>query len=98
MENNLNLKVVHTSPFPGDSFEYAVDDIVQAWILLNALSAYDEFQITKGIRADFSSTQWLSVWDALNEDWIDFVPWHYFDTKAEDITNLTLDELKALVA
>jgi hypothetical protein len=97
MENNLNLKVVHTSPFPRDSFEYAVGDIVQAWILLNALSAYDEFQIAKGIRTDFSSTQGLVVWDAGDEEWVDYIAFEYLDTDVENITDLTLDELKALV-
>jgi hypothetical protein len=97
MENNLNLKVVHTSPFPRDSFEYAVGDIVQAWILLNALSAYDEFQIAQGIRTDFSSTQGLLVWDAGEEGWVDYVAFEYLDTEFEDITDLTLEELKALL-
>ena len=100
MQNNLNLKVVHTSPFPGETFEYAVGDIIQAWILLNALAAYDEFQIAKGIRTDFSSTQGLVVWDA-GEGlglWVNFVANEYLDTDVEDIADLTLDELKALVA
>lgn len=97
MQNNLNLKVVHTSPFPGETFEYAVGDIIQAWILLNALAAYDEFQIAKGIRADFSSTQDLLVWDAGEGEWVGYYPPEYLDTDVEDITDLTLDELKALV-
>lgn len=98
MENNLNLKVVHTSPFPGESFEYAVGDIIQAWILLNALAAYDEFQIAKGIRTDFSSTQGLLVWDAGEKEWVDYIANEYLDTEVEDITDLTLDELKPLVS
>lgn len=97
MENNLNLKVVHTSPFPGETFEYAVGDILQAWVLLNALAAYDEFQIAKGIRTDFSSTQGLVVWDAGDEEWVDYIAFEYLDTDVENITDLTLDELKALV-
>lgn len=97
MENNLNLKVVHISPFPGESFEYPVDDIIQAWVLLNALAAYDEFQVAKGIRADFSSTQGLLIWDAGEEEWVEYSANDYYDVGAEDITDLTLDELKALV-
>lgn len=97
MENNLNLKVVHTSPFPGETFEYAVGDILQAWVLLNALAAYDEFQIAKGIRTDFSSVQSLLVWDAGGEEWVDYIAFEYLDTDVENITDLTLDELKALV-
>lgn len=87
MENNLNLKVVHISPFPGESFEYPVDDIIQAWVLLNALAAYDEFQVAKGIRADFSATQGLLVWDTGEKEWGE-IEWK---------TYMSLDELKALV-
>lgn len=87
MENNLNLKVVHTSPFPGESFEYPVDDIIQAWVLLNALATYDEFQVAKGIRADFSATQGLLVWDTREKGWGE-IEWK---------TYMSLDELKALV-
>lgn len=97
MENNLNLKVVHTSPFPGESFEYPVDDIIQAWVVLNTLAAYDEFQIAKSIRSDFSSTQTLLVWDAEEEEWVEYSANEYYDVEVEDITHLSLDELKALV-
>lgn len=87
MENNLNLKVVHTSPFPGESFEYPVDDIIQAWAVLNALAAYDEFQVAKGIRSDFSANQGLLVWDTGEKEWGE-IEWKSY---------LTLDDLKALV-
>ena len=97
MENNLNFKVTHTSPFPGETFTYGVGDIVQAWVLLNALTAYDEFQINQGIRTDFSSTQGLLFWDAEEEEWLDYIAFEHLDTEVEDITDLTLDELKALV-
>lgn len=93
----LKLKVIHTSPFPGDSFEYPVSDLIQAWIVLNTLAAYDEFQIAKGIRPDFSSTQILLVWDAEEEEWVEYSANDYYDVGVEDITDLTLDELKELV-
>lgn len=97
MENNLNLKVVHTSPFPGKSFEYAVDNLVHAWLVLNTLASYDEFHLSNNIRTDFSSTQVLLVWDDGEEEWIDYNPSEYLDTEVEDISDLTLDELRALL-
>ena len=97
MENNLSLRVVHISPFPGEPFEYAVDDIIQAWVLLNALAAYDEFQVAKGIRSDFSSTQVLLVWDDKEQEWVKYSANDQHGVGIEDITDLTLDELKELV-
>lgn len=91
------LKVVHTSPFPGDSFEYPVSDLIQAWVVLNTLAAYDEFQIARGIRSNFSSTQILLVWDVEEEEWVEYNANNYYDVGVEDITDLTLNEVKELV-
>ena len=90
-----NLKVWHIPQVPAPTFEYEVEDLIEAWILLDALAKYDQFQLDHNIKGDYSSTQGLSVWDDDEKEWVGYVASEYLEVDVEDITDLTLEELKA---
>lgn len=92
------LKVWHI-PQVGSSpsFEYEVSNPVEAWMLLDALAKYDQFQLNNRIKPDYASCQGLSKWDEEEQEWVDYSVEDELGGYEEDITRLELDELKALL-
>ena len=92
------LKVWHIPQVWGSSpsFEYEVSNPVEAWLLLDALAKYDQFQLDNKIKPDYASSQGLVK---LNEDdllWEDYNAEEELDAEDEDITKIELEELREL--
>lgn len=64
------LRVWWIPQLPGKEFEWIVPDELTAHIMLNALAAYDDFQLANRIKPDYSNTGGLSVFRGGEwEDW-----------------------------
>lgn len=90
---NNNLKIIHQQPVLGNTFEYEVDNVVTAKVVMDALAKLEQYK--EGY--DISIVQVLQVWDDGEKEWVDYNPSEYLDTEAEDINQLTLEELRVLV-
>jgi hypothetical protein len=78
------------------SFEYEVSNPVEAWLLLDVLARYDQFQLDNRIKPDYASCQGLV---RLNEDdmlWEDYNAAEELNAEEEDITKIELEELREL--
>ena len=91
------LKVWH-NPQVGNSpsFEYEVSNPIEAWLLLDVLAKYDQFQLDNKIKPDYANAQGLVK---LNENdllWEDYDAVEELDAEEEDIRLIELEELKEL--
>jgi hypothetical protein len=64
------LRVWWIPQIPGERFEWPVDDLVQAAVLLDALAAYDDFQFAHRVKGDYCNAGGLIVFR--NGDWEDW--------------------------
>lgn len=64
------LRVWWIPQIPGKPFRWPVMDLKQAALLLDALAAYDDFQLAQHIKPDYSNVGGLEVFrDGDWEDW-----------------------------
>lgn len=88
---NNNLKIIHQQPVLQNTFEYEVDNVFTAKVVMDALAKLEAHK--EGY--DISIVQVLQVWD--DGKWVDYNPSEYLNTWVEDINDLTLEEVKDLV-
>lgn len=94
MNNNFKFKIIHQQPILARfQFEYEVDNVFTAKVVMDALAKLEAHK--EGY--DISMVQVLQVWDDREKEWVDYNPSEYLNTNTEDISQLTLEELKALV-
>lgn len=68
------LQVWWIPQIPGQVFAWSVETVEQGVLLIDALSAYDEFQFANRIKPDYCNTGGLQQWceeDRQWEDWFD---------------------------
>ena len=91
--NNI-FKIIHKQPILDSTFEYEVDNVLTAKVVMDALAKLEAHK--EGY--DISIVQVLQVcWDDGSKEWVDYNPSEYLNTWAEDINDLTLEEVKDLV-
>lgn len=91
---NNNLKIIHQQPVLQNTFEYEVDNVFTAKVVMDALAKLEAHK--EGY--DISIVQVLQVcWDDGAKEWVDYNPSEYLNTWVEDINDLTLEEVKDLV-
>ena len=66
--------------------------------MLDLLAKYDQFQLDNRIKPDYASCQNLSLWHEDEQEWWEYDAEEELGAESSDITDLTLEELKALVA
>lgn len=94
MNNNFKYKIIHKQPILARfQFEYEVDNVFTAKVVMDALAKLEAHK--EGY--DISMVQVLQVWDDGEKEWVDYDPSEYLNTWAEDINDLTLEEVKDLV-
>lgn len=77
-----DLRVWWIPQVPGKSFEWPVADVAQAALLLDVLTAYDDFQFGENVKGDYCNTGGLMIHNGEDfEDWEDedcdgFYAWH----------------------
>ena len=93
------LKVWHIPQvgYPA-TFEYEVSNVVEGWIVLDLLAKYDQFQLDNRIKPDYASCRGLWKWDEEEQEWFDYSAGDELNADTEDITDLSLEELKYLLA
>ena len=64
------LRVWWIPQVPGQQFWWPVADLTQAALLLDALAAYDDFQLAQRIKPDYCSAGGLCIYR--NGDWEDW--------------------------
>lgn len=64
------LRVWHIPQIPGKAFRVEVASIEQAVLVLNAIAAYDVFQLANNIKPDYANAQGLEVFE--KGEWVEW--------------------------
>ena len=65
-----DLRVWWIPQIPMKAFEWPVDDLRQAAVMLDALAAYDDFQFAENVKGDYANTGGLSIFQG--GEWVDW--------------------------
>jgi hypothetical protein len=76
-QNLVKLRVWWIPQVPMEPFYVPVNSLEEANLLLDALAAYDQFQLEKHIKPDYSNVGGLQVWDENSDGdgtpgWVDW--------------------------
>lgn len=67
------LRVMHYPQIPCSPFRVDVDNIDEAYKIMNTLADYDLFQFKENIKPDYSNMTTLEEWDTEDEMWYDWI-------------------------
>lgn len=66
------LRVCHYPQIPCEPFIIEVEDLKEAYKIMNMLADYDFFQYHSNIKPDYSNMAILEQWDEEEQEWCDW--------------------------
>jgi len=88
----MKLKVWWIPQVPMKPFEYPVNTVLEAKILLDALGKYDAFQFENNIKPDYCNAGGLQMFDEDAQEWYDWES----EGSGENINDLSYEYLAAI--